>query len=216
MTGRPVATALSLYFTFLGFIIVGAAVIVGNKGAGEHFATRVEVVLAVLISLAVLLWCAATPRDVLPLLANPGGLRWWAVALCAAPVTFAVATGTVEFLVRVAGMPKLHYVQPIRDAGYSWATVVLLVCAQPAVFEELAFRGVILTGLRHVLSDAEAVVVSALMFMIIHLAFLSFPHLVLIGLFLGYIRVRSGSLYPCMAAHFLHNFAVVWAETHGW
>jgi membrane protease YdiL (CAAX protease family) len=61
----------------------------------------------------------------------------------------------------------------------------------------------------------EAVLISALMFMVLHLAVLSFPHLLVIGLVLGYVRVRSGSLYPCMLLHFTHNLLVVLAEMKG-
>jgi membrane protease YdiL (CAAX protease family) len=211
LTGRPVASALGLYFTFLGLLIAAMVVIIAS-GDSPATATRVEIGVGVLIAAAVLAWCAAQPREILPLLARTGQPKWWALAVAAVPVTFGLATLTVNFLVRVVDLPQLHYVQPIVDAGFGWRTVLLLICVQPAVCEELAFRGVILGGMRHVLPDREAIIVSALLFMIIHLSLLSFPHLVLIGLVLGYVRVKSGSLYPCMLAHFLHNLAVVLSE----
>lgn len=83
---------------------------------------------------------------------------------------------------------------------------------QPAVVEELAFRGVIQGALGRVLRMGEAVAVAALMFMILHLMPLSFPHLFLIGLAAGWLRARSGSLYPPMLLHFLHNGLVVASE----
>ena len=106
--------------------------------------------------------------------------------------------------------------EPILGAGYGWGTVILVFCIQPAVIEELAFRGVILGSLRRVLGRRDAVIVSALMFMVLHLSVLSFPHLLLIGLVLGYLRIRSGSLYPCMVLHFTHNFMAIMAEAAGW
>ena len=93
--------------------------------------------------------------------------------------------------------------------------IVVLICVQPAVIEELAFRGAILGVLRDLLGTREAVIVSALMFMILHLAILSFPHLLLVGLALGYLRVRTKSLYPCMVMHFTHNLLVILAEATG-
>jgi membrane protease YdiL (CAAX protease family) len=84
-----------------------------------------------------------------------------------------------------------------------------MVAVQPAIFEELAFRGVILAGVQHVLSPMESVVVSALMFMIIHLAVPSFPHLFVLGLALGWLRVHTGSLYPGMLLHFTHNLLCI-------
>jgi membrane protease YdiL (CAAX protease family) len=82
----------------------------------------------------------------------------------------------------------------------------------PAVFEELAFRGVILTSLTRVMGSTEAGVVSAFMFMVLHLSVPSFPHLLLMGLALAYIRLKSGSVLPGMLLHFTHNLLCVVAE----
>ncbi len=37
----------------------------------------------------------------------------------------------------------------------------------------------------------------------------------LMGLCLGWLRVRSGSLYPCIAMHFTHNLLAILAEMGG-
>jgi membrane protease YdiL (CAAX protease family) len=71
-----------------------------------------------------------------------------------------------------------------------------------------------LSGLQRVMAARDAVIVSSTLFMIIHLSPLSFPHLLLIGLVLGWMRVRSGSLYPGMVLHFVHNGLVLVAEQH--
>ncbi len=84
------------------------------------------------------------------------------------------------------------------------------------MIEELAFRGIIFGALRRVLEPMEAVLVSALMFMILHLAIASFPHLFAIGLLLGWLRMHTGSMYPGMLLHFLHNFLVVLSERGPW
>jgi membrane protease YdiL (CAAX protease family) len=39
--------------------------------------------------------------------------------------------------------------------------------------------------------------------------FLEFPHRFVMGLMLGWLRARTGSLWPCVLAHFLHNGFVV-------
>ena len=78
--------------------------------------------------------------------------------------------------------------------------------------EELAFRGFIQSSLMRVLGTYESVFVSALMFGILHLSIPSMPHLFLIGVVLGWLRVRTGSLYPGMLMHLTHNLLVVLAE----
>jgi hypothetical protein len=91
----------------------------------------------------------------------------------------------------------------------------VLIAVQPAVFEELAFRGSIQSSMQGVLRRREAVVVTALMFAILHLQFLALPHLIVMGLMLGWLRQASGSLYPGMVLHFVHNLIVLLDERLG-
>lgn len=96
-----------------------------------------------------------------------------------------------------------------------WA--FLFHAAAPAVFEELGFRGVIFGLLRRSLDAREAVLLSAIAFGILHLSVPMLITHVPLGIYLGWLRHRSGSLYPSMAAHFLHNGLVVAAGTwHLW
>lgn len=88
------------------------------------------------------------------------------------------------------------------------------MCITPAVFEELAFRGVIFGILERRVRLTEAFFISSVAFAILHLSVLSlFTHLPM-GLYLCWLRHRSGSLYPAMLAHFLHNSLVV-ADEYG-
>ena len=72
--------------------------------------------------------------------------------------------------------------------------------------------GTILSALSRALRPTEAVLVSAMMFMILHLAPLRFPHTLAMGVAAGFLRLRTGSLYPCVLLHFTHNGLCVAAE----
>jgi len=89
---------------------------------------------------------------------------------------------------------------------------VAMICAMPAVFEEIGFRGLAQTWLMRVISPWKAVVVSAVFFSAAHLNVLGGGYLVLVGGLLGWVRWRTGSLYPGMVLHFLHNLAVLWYD----
>ena len=65
------------------------------------------------------------------------------------------------------------------------------------------------------LGARQSLFVTALMFGILHLSFVSLPHLFVMGLALGWLRMRTGSLLPGMALHFCHNFFAVAQETNG-
>jgi membrane protease YdiL (CAAX protease family) len=91
--------------------------------------------------------------------------------------------------------------------------VILVICVQPAVVEELLCRYLALGVLRQVTGTHGAVLVSAVMFGMLHIfAPISIPVLTLIGVAFGYIRVASGSLILPMLMHFGHNLAVLFIQ----
>jgi uncharacterized protein len=128
-------------------------------------------------------------------------------------------TFTVLALLATLLKPLSHSTQPFRysdsllKAGYGWWAVYLNTAALPAVFEEIAFRGLILKKLEIVMPPTQALLVTALMFAIIHY---NLPGLVIflvpLALAAGWLVQRSGSLWPAIAVHFLHNCGVVLHE----
>lgn len=75
----------------------------------------------------------------------------------------------------------------------------------PAICEELAFRGFILTGWQKSYRNWAAIVVSSFAFGIIHMIPQQVFNAILLGLVIGLLAVRSGSLLPGVLFHFLFN-----------
>jgi membrane protease YdiL (CAAX protease family) len=74
----------------------------------------------------------------------------------------------------------------------------------PAVCEELFFRGYALTGFCR-LGPLAAVVLTALAFGLHHHSIFRLGVTVSLGLLLGLLVIRCGSVWPAMLAHLLHN-----------
>jgi len=91
----------------------------------------------------------------------------------------------------------------------TFAGLVLFVCVIPGIMEEVAFRGLIQHWFHAAVSPRTAIVVSSAMFSAAHFSIISAPYLFALGLVLGWLRWKTGSLYPSMIIHFLHNFAVI-------
>lgn len=89
---------------------------------------------------------------------------------------------------------------------------IILICVFPGIFEELGFRGLMQTWLMRVLGSKRAILVSAALFSTLHLSVLSFPYLFLAGCLFGWIRLRTGLLFPAMLLHVLHNLGVLCYE----
>lgn len=204
LSSASLASAIALYFAILAVSVVGIAAILNGAAVVET-----EAAVLIIDSVLVVAWCVASRREIRPGLTIPR-LRWFALAAGISIATFGIAMALLQFLHHALGLPLLDPLAPWRNS-HGLGVTILAICVQPGIIEELAFRGVILGGLRRVLRDHEAVLVSAAMFMIIHLSVPSFPHLFLIGLALGYLRIRTRSLLPGMLAHFLHNLYCVLA-----
>ncbi|MBR5246166.1 MAG: CPBP family intramembrane metalloprotease [Clostridia bacterium] len=97
----------------------------------------------------------------------------------------------------------------IENTKISGVIGVLAVCISiaivPAILEEFVVRGVALQSLRKY-GDKFAILVSALFFSILHGNMLQIPYTFVGGLILGYLAVKTKSLWPPMILHFVNNF----------
>jgi membrane protease YdiL (CAAX protease family) len=96
--------------------------------------------------------------------------------------------------------------------------MVVSLCAP--LWEELVFRGFLLASLTRFLSPWWAVVVTALVFALCHFRLETVVPLLLLGLVLGGVYMRTNNLLPPILVHSLWNLYVVWTiatpRTFGW
>ena len=97
--------------------------------------------------------------------------------------------------------------KPFTDqiASADWFSVVFLMAMIPAICEEIAFRGFIFGGLVRDNGKYRAILVTAVMFGISHGVLQQSIAATLMGLILGWITLRTGSLIPCMLVHVTNN-----------
>lgn len=88
----------------------------------------------------------------------------------------------------------------------------LLICVfalTPAICEELAFRGFILSGLARGGRLGIAIVISSMMFGVIHMIPQQVFNASLVGVLIGLLAVHSRSLFPAILFHFCTNAIAV-------
>lgn len=78
----------------------------------------------------------------------------------------------------------------------------------PALVEELAFRGLVLGALKKH-GDMFAVIASSFLFAMLHGNFVQIPFAFIVGLVLGFVRVKTDSMLPAIMIHFSNNFFAV-------
>jgi sodium transport system permease protein len=100
----------------------------------------------------------------------------------------------------------------IKLEGDSLWITLLLIAALPAVCEELAFRGFILSGFRRFRSKWSAILVSSLFFGATHAIFQQSIVAFLLGSVIGFVAVQTGSLLPGVLFHVIHNSLALLAQ----
>ncbi len=89
----------------------------------------------------------------------------------------------------------------LRELG----AVLLVIGLIPAFSEEMLFRGLVLRSFERTMGPLAAIVLSGLIFAAYHLNPFTFVPLALLGCYLGFLAVRSGSIWTSVAAHFYNN-----------
>ena len=88
--------------------------------------------------------------------------------------------------------------------GPLWSSFLVTAIFAP-IFEEWLCRGMILRGLLTKMKPAWAIVISALFFAVIHMNPWQALNAFAIGLIMGYIYYKTGSLWLTMLIHFVNN-----------
>lgn len=85
----------------------------------------------------------------------------------------------------------------------------MVIALLPPVVEELVFRGAVLRSLLEWKPEKKwaMIALSALFFSMVHLNPAQMPHAFLIGLLLGWMYTRTGSIVPGVAYHWANNTA---------
>lgn len=107
-------------------------------------------------------------------------------------------------------------IERTRSLLDKWKTVppwllLLTMAATPALIEELCFRGYLFSAFSAVLRPWQTICTTALLFGLFHVFVGStllverFLPTMLLGLLLGWVAYRTGSVWPGVVLHFFHN-----------
>lgn len=125
-----------------------------------------------------------------------------------------------------------HWITPIgsdwasAEQSEQWSQVLalpsrplieslLLFALLPALCEELLHRGVIAPSLARRIGFWPGLLLSSLLFGLFHLNLARLLPTTLLGMAAGFVRLRSGSLWPAVLLHFLYNASLLTAAVGG-
>ena len=125
------------------------------------------------------------------------------------------ASEAMHYLFSVFGIYFYEPILRLPEDPASTALYILNLTVVPAIFEEMAFRGVLMQSLRR-FGDSFALLTSAILFALVHTSPLSMPNAFLMGLVIGYFVLFTGSLYTGMIIHLVHNLFSLLISQLGW
>ena len=198
--------ALSYLLIFIGLQIVGGGiitalwnVITGNSDKTAAMLITTTGVVAV-ITISIFLWARYAEVSPKWLRTRPWTVLAWSVV--------AAMGALVPSIWIQEQMPELpNFVEQEFDTilGTPWGYLTIGLLAP--LSEEIVMRGAILKELLKLekLGVWAAITISALMFALIHMNPVQMPHAFLIGLLLGWMYWRTGSILPGVAYHWANN-----------
>lgn len=102
---------------------------------------------------------------------------------------------------------------PMQDlmtsSGGYFALGLLIYALLPAIAEELIFRGIIQTSLSTRYKDSVTIIISTLIFVLMHGSLNQTFYQLIVGVMLSYLALVGGSVVYSIILHFLNNALVV-------
>ncbi len=83
----------------------------------------------------------------------------------------------------------------------------ILTAVMPGIFEEFLHRGIMLhAGTKATRNPRYCLIVSSILFGLMHLNISQFFYASILGVLMGFVALKSDSIYPSMIIHFMNNF----------
>lgn len=116
-----------------------------------------------------------------------------------------IAMNYAESVFQMFGIGEYEVPRSDNPSGvFGFLLTFIATAIVPALVEEFACRGIVL-GLLKKYGEGFAIITSSLIFGIMHGNFEQIPFATMVGLILGYIYIKTGSIWICVLVHGANN-----------
>ena len=213
-------------FLFVAVLFAAAFIARAIGPLYAKYETALETWIAVHLlatGIALLVWFMGVRQSPFPLralrLVRPTVSIPWAALLTLAALGFSmVATFLYGLIIDSLELDALRPPEIRTEAifpGIGFLLTLQALALVTPVSEEVLFRGFVLRGLLGRIGAGPAIVSTALVFSALHLDTGTLIPIFATGLALGWLNVKTGSLWPCIAAHAGQNAIALLAVRAG-
>ncbi len=170
--------------------------------------------------IAIAFLCATLSPESVPerLAMRAGNLPVWKwLVLAIATPTVGLISGLLVMQFAQEPSPHLQMMEDLLTSktGLGLVVMVLLVSVLPGIAEELIFRGYVQSRLLKCWPPVAAILVSAALFAAAHVDPMHALGVFPLGIWLGIVAWRTGSLWPAMLCHAYNNMNAIVAAQFG-
>jgi sodium transport system permease protein len=143
----------------------------------------------------------------------------WLAVLIGAPSALLVGNGVAQLAQYVIPVPQEvieSFGQFLLPEDLPLWQVVFFLAVLPGVCEELAFRGVLLYGLRRHLRPVPLALLVGVVFGLFHVALFRLIPTAYMGALLAGVTLLTGSIFPAMVWHTINNASALVPARLGW
>lgn len=215
LQGLVLLFLLLIVMSFSLFIVGGGLGLLGVAAGQGVGAVATAVALGMLGSnlagLALLFWYVRRTQVswevVAPFRPIPPQAHLWGIV---GGLGFSAAWESLLAMILPRGMGDLveefaRLTAVIAADSFAFLVFSISITLMTGIVEELAFRGYVLAAFRSRFSRASAVLLTSLFFAVAHINPLHMLAVLPTGVWLGYLVVWTGSLYPAIGLHVLGN-----------
>lgn len=100
-----------------------------------------------------------------------------------------------------------QYIEKLLEKNYFLAITTIAIL--PGILEEFLFRGIILQNFLKVMKPAEAIILTSLLFSVVHMEVVRIFYTFLLGLTLAYTAYKYNSIKYPMILHIVNNLITI-------
>ncbi len=143
----------------------------------------------------------------------------WPAVLVGAPCALLTGIGLANLTGRFIPVPDRvmeAFGQFVTPDGVGTVQLVLLLAVLPGICEEIAFRGILLYGLRRRLGPVTLALAVGGIFGLFHVSLFRIVPTAYLGTILATVVILTGSIFPAMLWHALNNAVALLPASAGW
>jgi membrane protease YdiL (CAAX protease family) len=115
-----------------------------------------------------------------------------------------IMNGAVRFLGELSNL-KFSYMNPSTFKGYDLIYLAVIVGLITPVFEELFFRGIIISRLEEGYGHLSSILISSVLFSVSHLNLVQSVYVLPLGILAGVLVLKTGSIISSVLLHMMYN-----------